>query len=77
VAGFALVAGTDAQARCSRVSAQGQGLTKELARDMAKMNLDMAVAVKGAKSTGAVAYKCGAPGMLMLTSCTAQRRACT
>ena len=77
VAGFALVAGIDAQAACSRVSAQGEGVTKEIAQGVAKMNLEFAVAAKGAKAAGKAALKCGAPSPLMLTSCTAKQRACT
>ena len=77
VAGLMLVAGTNVQAACSRVSAQGEGLTKELAQEMAKMNLEFTVATKGAKSSGKVAMKCGAPGPLLLTSCTAKQRACS
>lgn len=77
VAGFALVVGTDVQAACSRVSAQGEAVTKEIARDVAKINLDFAVSAKGAKSAGKVAYKCGAPGPLLWTSCTAKQRACS
>jgi hypothetical protein len=72
-----LVAVAGAEARCSRVTAQGEGLTKELAQDMAKMNLEFAVVSKGAKSAGKVSYKCGAPGPLSLTSCKAMQRACT
>jgi hypothetical protein len=77
IAGFALVAVTDVQAACMRVSAQGEAVTKELARDMAKVNLDFAVAAKGAKAAGKVDYRCGAPGPLLWTSCTAKQRACT
>ncbi|MBX9591347.1 MAG: hypothetical protein K2X43_18825 [Hyphomonadaceae bacterium] len=76
-AGFAVAAGADAQAACSRVSVKGEGVTKEIAREMAKINLDFAVSSKGAKAAGPVAYKCGAPGVLLLTSCTAKQRACT
>lgn len=76
-AGFVLVAGTDAEAACSRVSAKGEGLTKELAQEMAKLNLNFAIAGKGAKAAGKVSYKCGGPGMLLLTSCTAKQRACS
>lgn len=74
---FAVAAGTEAQAACTRVSAQGEGLTKEIAREVAKINLDFAVSAKGAKSAGTVQYKCGAPGMLLLTSCTAKQKACS
>lgn len=77
VAGFALAVGTDVQAACSRVSAQGEGITKEIATEVAKMNLEFAVATKGAKAAGKVATKCGAPGPLLLTSCTAKQRACS
>ena len=81
VAGLALVAGTAAQAACSRVSVQGEGLTKEIAQEVTKMNLFGAPAAaqksKGAKAAGKAAFKCGAPGPLLLTSCTAKQRACT
>jgi hypothetical protein len=77
VAGFALVAGPAAQAACGRVSAQGEGLTKEIAQEVAKMNLEFAVVAKGAKAAGKAALKCGAPGPLLMTSCTAKQRACT
>lgn len=76
VAGFAVVAGTEVEARCARTSAQGDGVTKELAQGMAKINLDFAIAGKAAKSAGPVQYKC-APGMLLLTACTATQRTCT
>jgi len=76
IAGFALAAVTDVQAACTRVSAQGEGLTKELATEMAKINLDFTIAMKGAKGAGPVQTKCG-PGMLMLTACTSKQRACS
>lgn len=73
----ALVGAGSAQAACSRVSASGEGLTKELATEMAKINLDFAVMSKGAKASGPVsAAKCS-PGTLMLTKCSVRRRACT
>lgn len=77
VAGFALVAGTDVQAACSRVSAKGEALTKEIATEMAKVNLGFAIAAKGAKAAGKASYTCGAPGPLLWTSCTAKQRACS
>jgi hypothetical protein len=71
------VAVDSAQAACSRVAASGEGLTKELATEMAKINLDFAIMTKGAKGSGPVgAAKCS-QGTLMLTSCTVRRRACT
>jgi hypothetical protein len=76
VAGLAL-AGTAAQAACSSVKVTGEGLTKEIAQEVTKMNLEFAVAAKGAKAAGKAALKCGAPGPLLLTSCTAKQRACT
>jgi len=76
MAGFAFVAVSDVQAACMRVSAQGEGLTKELATEMAKINLDFANMLKGAKGAGPVRTTCQ-PGMLMLTSCTARQRACS
>jgi len=75
-AGLAL-AGTAAQAACSNVSVKGEGLTKEIAQEVTKMNLEFAVVAKGAKAAGKAALKCGAPGPLLLTSCTAKQRACT
>ena len=74
---LALLVAPNAEAACSRVSAQGEGLTKELAQEMAKMNLEFAAMSKGAKGSGRVAMKCGAPGPLLLTSCTAKQRACS
>ncbi len=72
VAGFAMAA----EAKCARTSAVGEGLTPEIAKEMAKINLDFTVSSKGAKSSGPVAYKC-APGMLLLTSCTAKQKTCS
>ncbi len=65
-----------AQGKCSRVQAQGEGITKELATEVAKMNLNFSIATKGSKATGAAKVTCGAPGPLMWTSCVAQQRAC-
>jgi hypothetical protein len=76
IAGIGVVAASEAQAACMRISAQGEGLTKELATEMAKINLDFAIMLKGAKSSGQVRTTC-APGVLMLTTCTAKQRACT
>jgi hypothetical protein len=76
MAGFAFAAVTEVQAACTRVSAQGEGLTKELATEMAKINLDFAIMLKGAKGAGSVRTTCQ-PGILMLTSCTARQRACS
>ena len=77
VAGIALVAGTAAQAACSNVSVKGEALTKEIAQEVTKMNLEFAVMAKGAKAAGKAAVKCGAPGPLLLTSCTGKQRACS
>ena len=77
VAALLLVSGTGVQAACNRVAVQGEGLTPELAKEVAKMNLEFEVAAKNAKAAGPVAFKCGAPGPLLLTSCTARQRACT
>jgi hypothetical protein len=76
IAGFGVAAASDAQAACMRISAQGEGLTKELATEIAKINLDFAIMLKGAKGSGPVRTTC-APGILMLTACTAKQRACT
>lgn len=75
LAGFVAVDG--AQAACSRVSASGEGLTKELATEMAKINLGFAIMSKGAKGSGPVRAASCSQGMLMLTSCTVRQRACT
>ena len=77
VGGFALLAVTGVEAACTRVSAQGEAITKEIAGEMAKMNLEFAVAAKVAKAAGKAALKCGAPGPLLLTSCTAKQKACS
>lgn len=77
VAGFALVSVPHVQAACSRVSAQGEAITKELATEMAKINLDFAIMIKGAKGSGPVRTTCGEPGPLMFTSCTAKQKACS
>jgi hypothetical protein len=77
LAGFVGMASHDASAACSRVTAQGEAVTKELATEMAKINLNFAIATKSAKGSGAVKVSCGAPGPLAWTSCKAQQRACT
>jgi hypothetical protein len=77
LAGFVAVASHDASAACSRVTAGGEAVTKELATDVAKMNLNFAIASKNAKGKGAVKVTCGAPGPLAWTACKAQQRACT
>jgi hypothetical protein len=74
---LALASGTGVEAACGRVAVKGEAITPELAREVAKMNLEFAVMDKKAKASGPVAYKCGAPGPLLLTSCTAKQRACT
>lgn len=76
VVGLAAVAVTEVQAACSRVSAQGEGLTKELATEMAKINLDFAFMTKGVKGSGPVRTTCG-PGVMLLTACTAKQKACS
>ena len=77
VAGLALLAGTSAQAACTTVSVKGEALTKEIAQEVTKMNLEFAVVAKGAKAAGKAAVKCAAPGPLLLTSCTGKQRACS
>lgn len=73
VVAFAFAAGTQAQAKCTKASATGGGLGPEMAREMAKMNLDMAIAAKSMKARGKVSYKCSMPFM---SECVASRRAC-
>jgi hypothetical protein len=45
-----------------------------MAREMAKMNLDMAVSVKGEKAHGKVHYKCTGD---LFAECHARRRVCS
>jgi hypothetical protein len=73
VAALVLIGSTSADARCTRASAMGYGLGPEMAKEMAKMNLDAGVASKGMKARGRVAYKCTMP---VMTECKAVQRAC-
>ena len=68
-----LVGATPADARCSRVSASGVGLTRAMAMDMAKISVDTEIAFKGKKAAGRVHYACSMP---VMTECKATRRAC-
>jgi hypothetical protein len=70
-----VLAGMQAEAACSRASATGFGLAKEMAMEMAKMNLDAAIAAKGQKASGRTSYKCSGP--MLMSECTATRRACS
>jgi hypothetical protein len=71
----AALIGTQAEAKCTRVSATGFGIAKEMAMEMAKMNLEMAVSLSGQKAKGRTAYKCTGP--MLLSECKATRRACS
>jgi hypothetical protein len=73
VGALALLSGTPADARCSRMSASAVGLGPELAKDFAKMNVDAAITAKGMKPRGRTHYNCTGPFM---SECTATRRAC-
>jgi hypothetical protein len=73
VAALALLTGTPADAKCTRMSASAVGLGPEIARELAKFNVDAAIAAKGMKARGRTHYKCTMPFM---TECTATRRAC-
>jgi hypothetical protein len=73
VAAVALAGGTAAEARCTRASATGVGLGPEMAKEMAKMNLDAGISAKGRKARGRTHYTCTGPFM---SECTASRRAC-
>jgi hypothetical protein len=73
LAAMTLVVGTPAEARCSRASAMGFGVTQAMAMDFARMNLDAGIAAKGQKARGRVHYKCTGP---LLSECRASRRAC-
>jgi hypothetical protein len=77
VGALLLASGTSADARCGRLAVKGEGITPEIAREVAKMNLEFAVMEKKAKASGPVAYKCGTSGPFMLNACTARQRACT
>jgi hypothetical protein len=55
------------------MSASAVGLGPEIARELAKFNVDAAIAAKGMKARGRTHYKCTMPFM---TECTATRRAC-
>ncbi len=73
LAAIALTA-TPAEAKCSRASATGFGLAKDMAMEMAKMNLDAAIMASGQKARGRVSYKCTGP--MLMAECSASRRAC-
>jgi len=76
VASLAAVAliGTQAEAKCTRMSAYGLGVAKEMAKELAKMNLDLAISLAGRKARGRVHYRCTGPELL--SECKASRRAC-
>jgi hypothetical protein len=74
LAAVALI-GTQAEAKCARTSAAGFGIAKELAMEMAKMNLEIAISTAGQKARGKVGYKCTGP--MLLSECTASQRACS
>lgn len=71
----ATLIGTQAEAKCARMSASGFGVAKELAMEMAKMNLEIAISTSGQKAKGKTDYKCTGP--VLLSECTASRRACS
>ena len=71
----AALSATGAQAKCERMSATGFGVAKEMAMEMAKMNLDMAITSAGQKSRGRTDYKCSGP--VLMAECKASRRACS
>lgn len=70
------LAGTQAEAKCARTSASGFGVAKELAKEMAKMNLEIAISTAGQKAKGRIGYKCTGPPVL-LSECTASQLACS
>ncbi|HWB45511.1 MAG TPA: hypothetical protein VG900_08740 [Hyphomicrobiaceae bacterium] len=63
-----------AAAKCMRAQAMGAGITQDMAREMANMNLDFAISAKGAKARGKVQYKCTGD---LFAECRARRRACS
>jgi hypothetical protein len=74
LAAVALI-GTQAEAKCARASAYGLGVGKEMALEMAKMNLELAISLSGQKAKGRVHHKCSGPELL--SECKASRRACS
>jgi hypothetical protein len=73
LAALVLFAGTPADAKCARVTATGVGIGEQMAKDMAKMNLEFGIADKKMKGKGKVTYKCTAP---LASECKASQRAC-
>jgi hypothetical protein len=67
--------GTQAEAKCAQMSAYGMGVAKEMATEMAKMNLELAISLSGQKAKGRVNVKCTGP--MLLSECKASRRACS
>ena len=74
LAAFTLVAGTQAEAKCSRYSASAVGITQEMAKGLAKVNLDFVIGAAGAKAKTKTKYACSGP---LLAECKASQRACT
>ena len=68
---LALLAVSPADAKCGMTSASGVGLGEEMAKEMAKMNLQAGIADKKMKAKGKVSYKCAGP-----FECKASQRAC-
>jgi hypothetical protein len=73
IGGTVLLAGAPAEARCRHVSAVGVGLGPEIAKEMAKMNLETEIAFKGRKAAGRTHVKCYGP---LMSECRATRRTC-
>lgn len=73
IGAMVLLGGTPADAKCTRVRATGFGLGPEMAKEFAKMNLDIEIAAKGLKARGKTHYRCSGP---VQGECTASRRAC-
>jgi hypothetical protein len=75
VAAFALVSGTQAEAKgkCSKKSASAIGITQELAKGFAKVALDTEIGFAGAKGKGPTKYKCQGD---LFAECKASQLAC-
>jgi hypothetical protein len=70
---FALVSGTQAEAKCWRKSASGVGISQELAKGTSKVALDFEIAAAGATGRGRTWYRCMGD---VFAECKASQMAC-
>ena len=73
VGALALGFGTPAEAKCMKYAASAVGVTQEMAKELAKVNLDIVIGVEGAKAKGKSKYACMGP---LLSECKASQVAC-